>query len=198
MAKDKKTAIYEAALSLIGEQRDISSIKIADIAQRADIGKGTVYEYFSSKEQVIAEAIIYMVEEGIRSLEGVIDEKCGFKESFVILLKHTEELMNKNMTFHQYMMTNECSFSLQKAHNCHVEKQFEEIRKLYVHLLIRIIDKGLGEGVIKKLPTVYDCYVAFSSSLMSILIYKNDFLKLDEVTEEMAMEKAYEVFVKLL
>lgn len=198
MPKDKKTAIYEAALSLIGEQRDMSSIKIADIALRADIGKGTVYEYFSSKEQLIAEAIIYMVEEGIRSLEGVIDEGCSFKESLVILLKHTVDLMHKNMAFQQYMTTNECSFSLQKTLNCHVGEQFEEIRKLYGVLLTKIIDKGMQEGILKKFPTVYDYSVAFTSSWMSILISKNDFYTLEEVTEEMAIEKAYEVFVKLL
>ena len=56
MSRDKKVLIYEAALSLVYENNDLSAIKVADIARRANIGKGTVYEYFKSKEHVIGEA----------------------------------------------------------------------------------------------------------------------------------------------
>ena len=44
----KENRILEAAADLIGENHHaIRTLKVADIANRAGVGKGTVYEYFS-------------------------------------------------------------------------------------------------------------------------------------------------------
>ena len=47
--EDKKNLIIQAAAYLFA-QRGFSGASIADIARNAGIGKGTVYEYFDSKE----------------------------------------------------------------------------------------------------------------------------------------------------
>jgi len=49
--KDKKHRIIEAAV-LVFAQKGYSSAKVADIAAQAEIGKGTIYEYFASKEDL--------------------------------------------------------------------------------------------------------------------------------------------------
>ena len=48
---DKKTRIVEAAV-MVFAQKGYASATIADIAGRAEIGKGTIYEYFASKEDL--------------------------------------------------------------------------------------------------------------------------------------------------
>ena len=48
---DKMRLMFEAVSELIRQQRDISTIKVQDITTEAGIGKGTAYEYFSSKEE---------------------------------------------------------------------------------------------------------------------------------------------------
>jgi len=48
---DKKTRIVEAAV-MVFAQKGYTSATIADIAARAEIGKGTIYEYFASKEDL--------------------------------------------------------------------------------------------------------------------------------------------------
>jgi len=48
---DKKNRIVEAAV-MVFAQKGYASATIADIAVRAEIGKGTIYEYFSSKEDL--------------------------------------------------------------------------------------------------------------------------------------------------
>ncbi|MGN0962864.1 MAG: TetR/AcrR family transcriptional regulator, partial [Clostridia bacterium] len=54
----KESRILEAAAELIGENHHaIRTLKVADIANRAGVGKGTVYEYFSSKEEIIQKAV---------------------------------------------------------------------------------------------------------------------------------------------
>ena len=49
--EEKKTRILEASIRIFAE-KGLNNTKIADIANAADIGKGTVYEYFSSKDEI--------------------------------------------------------------------------------------------------------------------------------------------------
>jgi len=49
---DKRLRLVEAACTVFAE-KGYASTRVADIAERAGIGKGTVYEYFSSKEELL-------------------------------------------------------------------------------------------------------------------------------------------------
>lgn len=49
---DKRTQLVEAACAVFAE-KGYASTRVADIAKRAGVGKGTVYEYFSSKEELL-------------------------------------------------------------------------------------------------------------------------------------------------
>lgn len=61
MNKTKKnTLILEAAFELFS-QNGYKNTKIADIAARAGIGKGTVYEYYGSKEDIFISSILETV-----------------------------------------------------------------------------------------------------------------------------------------
>lgn len=51
---DKRTQIIKAAVQVFSE-KGFHDAKVEDIAQQADIGKGTVYEYFSSKTELFQE-----------------------------------------------------------------------------------------------------------------------------------------------
>ncbi len=50
--KEKRSRILETAIRVFA-QKGVNNTKIADIAQAAGIGKGTVYEYYHSKEEII-------------------------------------------------------------------------------------------------------------------------------------------------
>jgi AcrR family transcriptional regulator len=49
---DKRPRLVDAARSIFAE-KGYASTRVADIAERAGVGKGTVYEYFSSKEELL-------------------------------------------------------------------------------------------------------------------------------------------------
>ena len=50
-AADKKSRIIQAAV-MVFAQKGYANATVADIAARAEIGKGTIYEYFASKEDL--------------------------------------------------------------------------------------------------------------------------------------------------
>ena len=49
----RKAAVYEAALQLIARGVSPAAMTIQQLADTAGIGKGTVYSYFSSKEEIL-------------------------------------------------------------------------------------------------------------------------------------------------
>jgi AcrR family transcriptional regulator len=49
---DKRARLVEAASAVFAE-KGYASTRVAEIAERAGVGKGTVYEYFSSKEELL-------------------------------------------------------------------------------------------------------------------------------------------------
>ena len=51
--KEREIALYEAALRLIARGVNPAAMKVQQIADEAGIGKGTVYEYFASKEEIL-------------------------------------------------------------------------------------------------------------------------------------------------
>jgi TetR/AcrR family fatty acid metabolism transcriptional regulator len=72
--KDKEIFIFHAAWELFSE-KGFHDTKISEIAKKAGIGKGTVYEYFKSKEELVQKMIIFNLEiayeEVVQSIQGV-------------------------------------------------------------------------------------------------------------------------------
>ena len=55
----RKAAVYEAALQLVARGVSPAAMTIQQLADAAGIGKGTVYEYFSSKEEILQGVACY-------------------------------------------------------------------------------------------------------------------------------------------
>lgn len=198
MCQDKKTLIYEAALSLVDENLDLSSIKVADIAERANIGKGTVYEYFDSKEQVIGEAIIFMFNRDIKALEQFIGESTSFREGYLFLLRNLSVLLAKNRNLFNFMAINHKNLAIHTAITAIVHARLEELRQAYLQIIEKLVDKSVQEGIIKEKPAKYDWHTAVLSSMFYVAVYKQFTEDFGPLTDEQVLEKAYNAYVKLL
>ncbi len=71
-AQREGTGFFQAVIDLIEEDADIHSIKVSDITNRAGIGKGTAYENFSSKEEMVAKAIIWSGEKMFQKIMEIL------------------------------------------------------------------------------------------------------------------------------
>ncbi len=67
----KKLEIVKAAMRVFA-QRGVVKTKMADIAEAAGIGKGTVYEYFRSKEDIFAETYRLVFEGTTEKVSAVL------------------------------------------------------------------------------------------------------------------------------
>lgn len=205
MTTGKREMIYKATLSLIEDNYQLAQIKVGDIAREANIGKGTIYEYFNSKEEVISETIAYMIKGWVQSLENMLDENEGFEESYRRILRNLFPMMKKkHQIFMGFMMLSKSSdTSVDSLHKL-MEKNNEEIQRKILHLYEKIVDKSLKEGIIQEKPEIFDWYFAVNSSIMCVLIYEDQFANQRVFAEKAAyspeevVEKAYNIFVKLL
>lgn len=70
--REKEQAVYRAVLALLEQGNDLSTLTVSRIAAAAGIGKGTVYEYFASKEEIVRGLIEYCVEEELTRLGAAL------------------------------------------------------------------------------------------------------------------------------
>ena len=66
---DKVMKMFDAVLELVSEKAELTSLKVQDITTRAGIGKGTAYEYFDSREDIILFALLYDYSKKIQRLQ---------------------------------------------------------------------------------------------------------------------------------
>ena len=83
---EKEMLMYKAVIEMVQENYDINSIKVSDITSRAGIGKGTAYEYFGSKEEIIVKALFYDTYVHILNVEKLMKSDKKFKEKYYLLM----------------------------------------------------------------------------------------------------------------
>ncbi len=90
----RKAAVYEAALQLIAQGVSPAALKIQQLADAAGIGKGTVYEYFSSKDEILKGLAVYCFareNERIRELCAGCATLADFEEKTTAYLQDIAE-----------------------------------------------------------------------------------------------------------
>jgi AcrR family transcriptional regulator len=198
MITDKKTLIHEAVLRLIDKKHNVNDIKVSEIAEEAKIGKGTVYEYFTSKEQLIARSIAYGARKRALSLEELIDKQQSFKNTFLAILKIIGTTMHSDMTLFGHISINKSSFSLHKAIKSALNAQDNEMYETHLRIIEKLVEKGIQEGVIKTIPPSHQLFIAFNSAIMCLFMHKQGRKEFQNLTKEDLLDLTYEVFVKLL
>lgn len=64
-------------------QKGINDLTISEVAKAAGVGKGTIYEYFSNKEEIVFEIVNILLQEHNISKKFRIDSKDSTKEKII-------------------------------------------------------------------------------------------------------------------
>ncbi len=93
---NKRPSLVEAAARIFAE-KGYASTRVADIAARAGVGKGTVYEYFASKEELLF-AVFESINEDITSrLHAVLDGEEPARERLAKVLRLAARLISEQV-----------------------------------------------------------------------------------------------------
>ena len=156
----KAVRLYRAVAALIEEGADVGTLKVAQITERAGIGKGTAYDYFDTREEIIVYALIFFMEETAKKLEEEIESKENFAGKMELCMDAAERQMQKgacllcliNLLLESSEMGTLFRSILEerkKAGICQPELT-----------CLKIIEKGICDGEIRReLPVDYMVYV---------------------------------------
>lgn len=91
----KVEKLYGAVIHLLEDGKNVSSLTVAEITEKAGIGKGTAYEYFKSKEEMIARAILYGIIQSFEEIEHRIGSLTSFQAKYMEILNWLEEIFQE-------------------------------------------------------------------------------------------------------
>jgi len=90
----KRPRLVKAATCVFAE-KGYAATRVSDIAERAGIGKGTVYEYFSSKKELLFAVFESINEEITARLNTVLDDDEPTQEQLFNLLRLGAEVISE-------------------------------------------------------------------------------------------------------
>ena len=127
----KKRIILKTALELFAKQ-GYKSTSIRCIAQKAEISKGLMYNYFKSKDELLKTIILNMMDEIFDSLEANKDNKLCDDEALQFLDNYFEILMTKTEELKLYsqltIQPEVISFVTEHSIMSHIQTQQELIK----------------------------------------------------------------------
>ena len=93
----RKAAVYEAALQLIGQGVSPAALKIQQLADAAGIGKGTVYEYFSSKDEILHGLAVYCFARENARIRALMADCATLAELEEIIADYLQDIVAERM-----------------------------------------------------------------------------------------------------
>lgn len=199
---EKVLLMYDAVIGMLEDGIDVNQMKVIDITKRAGIGKGTAYEYVSSKEELIVKALLHDTQKQFEQIIGIVMATDGFQQKIERILDWILDNFRECKTFALIarigMGTYDASENLQnemrKAHKkrCCVTTMLEQ-------MVDEIMKCGVEEGIIKPTKTELQ-RMAFSSQILIFSMYLADLKhqKKSELSIGEVKQFTYESIVKAL
>jgi AcrR family transcriptional regulator len=148
--EEKKDRILKAA---IGEfaKKGFAKTTISDIAQAAGIGKGTVYEYFENKEEIINYSFNYFMRFMQFDIETILIAEISAREKLEQILDLFSDMNNWGSTDFIELMFDFWSEGIKnKNSRGGLLKDMNKFYRSYREIFADIIVKGMGDGCFRK------------------------------------------------
>ncbi|MGL4335569.1 MAG: TetR/AcrR family transcriptional regulator [Turicibacter sp.] len=203
MSKSKKDMIYHAVIDIIKTDGIHSKFTISQVAQKANIGKGTIYEYYSSKEQLYAESIVTYINESLmHSFDQDKIENKDFETSLKYMISQFVIYFSKNYQFFQLFLLNDLSKnenSMRDEVQSYIQGAMKEIQHQSMHCFHSLATRGRQEGILKNNLSAFELQSAQILLSTSVFQFFSQHPKEDiERHLPQFIENLYHVIIKIL
>ncbi len=139
---DKYIRILEAAIKVFAEQGFFNST-VAQIAKEAGVADGTIYLYFKSKDDILAQFFSYKTKLIFdRFIEEVNKAENAGDKLRNLIRRHFEEFQNDPDTAVVFQT---------ERHQFHTSDiKMKDMIKMYLNIIADIIEQGQEEGSVRK------------------------------------------------
>ena len=172
---DKKTKILNAAINVFAKQ-GLERGKIADIAQAAKIGKGTVYEYFKSKDEIFRAIEKMFIFDSIGQITNLTQSEKSPTEKI-------EEIISYSINMHTAMgdaaliLTELWAQHGRGQLHDHKDSAFADMYNEYHNAILDVLAQGIKIGEFRAMNKdgVASLLLAFIDGIIwQNVIFKND------------------------
>ena len=151
----KKELIYEEVLEMLNDRVDYKSITLQEVAKKCGMGKSTIYEYFSSKDEMVFNSIIYYLNRMMKFFSTNF-KITTFRTSLKTFIKAIIITMKANywMVMPWTFLDNYAPFFTEENSDTITEMLYK-CKEVIVALFTHICEKGEEEGTLYKIDDLY-------------------------------------------
>ncbi|MFB0565793.1 MAG: TetR/AcrR family transcriptional regulator [Candidatus Aminicenantaceae bacterium] len=142
--KEKREKILEAAIPVFAK-KGIVATKMVDIADAAEIGKGTIYEYFKSKDEIFIAAFYYVMKKAENIIARRMSSVDDPLEKLKFLFDAWKEIFSSEFRNHLEIMIDFWAEGIRnkdKKATFSLKKIYDENRKMIKDILDECVAKG--------------------------------------------------------
>ena len=165
--KDKRRGIALATIPLFLAE-GIKNSSISSIAKHADIGKGTIYQYFENKEDIVFEIFDFFSEFMVDRYQELLQSNFTAKEKITKLLttvvKQESEVKDVHPIFVEYY-----SISM-TTDNQKIKEYNRKFFDKFISILTELIQEGINNKEFKNQKAL-DVVTIFAAATDGILFY---------------------------
>ncbi|MBD3377576.1 TetR family transcriptional regulator [candidate division KSB1 bacterium] len=188
----KKHEILIAAMSLFAKNGVIQT-KMTDIAQATGIGKGTIYEYFRSKEDIFATAYEMIFNSTIDKVQSILNSSLEPEEKLRQLMSVTvDNFFHDGGKFAGIMMSFWSEGIRNKDDRIIDIIDLSKVYHEYRHIIAGILTEGIEKGYFRQMNTFMSASAligAMDGILLQVILDPNLF------SPQQAMETLLDMYL---
>ena len=153
----KARQVYGAVLELAKQGADLRGMRVQQIADAAGMGKGTLYEYFASKQEILEGTLLYGLQQELTRMEETLAAAGDFRALTEGVLDYIEDLIRCRFPVYELVMrvvdeTSPCGAGAQAAFSAGLES-----------LLVRAYASARAAGMAPDTPADYFSFCMVSA-----------------------------------
>ena len=182
--QNKKAAVFAAALELIAEQ-GFTGAPMSQIAERADVGVGTIYRYFAGKEDLVnALYLDIKARLAAHTLQGYTDSM-PIREAFRFLLGNTVRYLSGHPAEMSFMEQYENSPIITDATRQDFSRMLGPIRELF--------ERASEQHLLRELPSEVLLAIVHGAVLSLVKLQRSRAARLDDATLDAALDAIWDM-----
>jgi len=144
--KEEKRSNIACSCKEILLQYGIKNLTISQIAKTAGVGKGTIYEYFENKEDIVFEIITMFITEHEKKLFEITNQNISTKDKLFhfFYMIHEEEISKQQLNIYREFLAISMTNGTQEMVDFNIK-----CRKKFTDILGQIVKEGIMQGEIR-------------------------------------------------
>jgi AcrR family transcriptional regulator len=147
MNPDKKQRIIQAAEQLFRSHR-FHEITLDEIAREADVGKGTIYLYFSDKEDLIFQTAVAGFDEMCGLLRQNVSEGVSFRDGLLRMCETISAFFKKRRPLFRIILSE--GERAMESTGTGLRQRWQQRRKTMTEGVAAVIARGVASGEIRR------------------------------------------------